>query len=160
MSTKQEKCSAFKIRMWTHTLPINRARCIAPATVHNDVSSLIFVNTKKKGASIPLKNASIALSQTSQHTRITRDFEPLHGLPCVSANADHHLWTEAVCFQFVGCSDGSTAQPEISAQIRPVNPHLEKRRIPVSETLRQRTQAGLCVQPLARRLSADSILNR
>jgi hypothetical protein len=65
----------------------------------------------------------------------------------------------AVCFQFIGCGDGSASQVETSAQIRPVNLHSEKRCIPVSGTLRQRTQAGLCVHSLACSLSAVKILS-
>ena len=49
---------------------------------------------------------------------MTKDFKPLRGTPRVPANADHHSWTEGVCFQFIGCSDGSPRQVEISTQIR------------------------------------------
>jgi hypothetical protein len=145
--------------MWIHTLPIRRVRCFAPATVNNDASSLIFAVTSKEGASVQLKMQVLCSNLTSQHIRMTRDFKPLRGTPCVPANDDHHSWTEAIYFQFVGCSGGSANQVEISVQIRLVNLHSEKRCIPVSGTLWQRTQARLCVQPLACSLSAVQILS-
>jgi hypothetical protein len=125
----------------------------------DDALSLIFMVTTKENASAWLKIRALRSSHTSQHTRMTRNFKPLRGTLCVTANADHQSWTETVCFQFVGCSDGSASQVEMSAQIRLVNLHLEKRCIPILGTLRQRTQPGLCVQPLACSPSAVQILS-
>ena len=135
------------------------ARCFAPAIIHIDASSLIFAVTMKEGASVRLKMRALCSIHTSQHTRMTKDFKPLHGTTCVLARVDHHSCIEAVCFQFMGCSDGSASQVQISAQIRLVNLHSEKRCIPVSETLWQSTQAGLCGQPLACSLSTVQILS-
>ena len=129
------------------------ARCFAPAIVHINASSLIFAVTMKEGASVRLKMRALRSIHTSQHTRMTKDFKPLRGTPRVPANADHHSWTEGVCFQFIGCSDDSPSQVEMSTQIRLVNLHSAKRCIPVSGALRQSTQAGLCGQPLACNLS-------
>jgi hypothetical protein len=140
---------------------INKS-CKMHCACHSPQRCLIsdFCGHHERGASVPLKMRALRSSQTSQHTRMTRDFKPLRKTPRVSVNTDHHSWTDAVCFQFVGCSDSSANQVEISAQIYPVNLHSEKRCIPVSVTLRQRTQAGLCVQPLACSLSAVQILSR
>jgi len=149
----------LKTHKWTHTLPIRCARCFAPATIHIAVSSLIFIVTTKEGTSVRLKIRALRSTQTSQQTRMTKDFKPLRGTPRVPANADHHSWTEAVCFQFIGSSDGSPSQVEISTQIRLVNLHSVKRCIPVSGALRQSTQTGLCGQPLACNLSAVQILS-
>ena len=102
-----------------------------PATIHIAVSSLIFIVTTKEGVSVRLKIRALRSIQTSQQTRMTKDLKPLRGIPRVPANADHHSWTEAVCFQFIGSSDGSPSQVEISTQIHLVNLHSVKRCIPV-----------------------------
>jgi len=135
------------------------ARCFAPAIVHIDASFFIFAVTMKEGASVRLKMRALRSIHTSQHTRMTKDFKPLHGTACVLAKVDHHSCTEVVCFQFMRCSDGSASQVQISAQIRLVNLHSAKRCIPVSGTLRQSTQAGLCGQPLDCSLSTVQILS-
>jgi len=86
------------------------ARCFAPAIVHIDASSLIFAVTMKEGASVRLKMRALRSIYTSQHTRMTKDFRPLCGTACVLARVDHHWCTKAVCFQLMGCSDGSAAK--------------------------------------------------
>ena len=143
----------------TQILLIRQSKCFAPAKIQTDASALIFSVNTNKGASVPLKIRALRSFQTSQHTRMTRDFKPLRETPLVAAISDHHSWTEFVHFQFIGCSDGSPSQKDKTTQIRLVNLHSTKRWFPVSRHLRQSEHVVLCGQPLARNLSAVQILS-